>query len=241
MRMKLLVQREKKMKTNILLVFTMVGILAACSSTPTGVLDLKHIGEEEVLQTYGKADELKKALPFVVDSGTVVATGFVSLPGDGTRPEAGIKMAQMNARAELAKAVQLKIENFAQLSEEGVSADTTQLRGIATEVAKLTANDLRPRKTFYEKVRVISDSGVPRTEYRVWAEITCSEDQFKRHVMDAIRGQNGKASFSKEFAQTVDANWRQVLLGSEQNKDDSAEAEKSTGHKPASVEVQDSE
>jgi hypothetical protein len=195
-------------------------LTSACSSAPSSVIDLRHIGEEETIQTYGKDDGLKKAPPFIVDSGFVVSTGFVTIPADGNRPEAGVTMAQMQARAELAKAVETKIENFAQLASEGLATDGAQLRSIATETAKLTANDLRPRKTYYEKVKVISDSGVPRTEYRVWAEVVCDEAMFKRHVMDAIRGQTGKMVYSKAFQESVDSNWKSVVSSNSANDSD---------------------
>jgi|GEM_PF-5575748 len=228
------------MKSNILLMLTIAGTLAACSSTPTSVVDLKHIGEEEVIQTYGKDDSLKQAQPFLVESGMVVSTGFVSMNSDGNRPEAAIKMAQIHARAELAKSISVKIENFAQLADEGTSAESVQLRSIATETAKLTANELRPGKVYYEKVRVVSDSGVPRSEIRAWAQVEIPENSFRRHVMDAIRGQAGKTSFSKEFAATVDSNWKKIL-GSDQAKDATAKVEAPAEHKPASVTPQATE
>jgi hypothetical protein len=209
-------------------------LISGCSSTPASVVDLRHIGEEETIQTYGKDDGLKKAPPFIVDSGFVVSTGFVTIPADGNRPEAGVTMAQMQARAELAKAIETKVENFAQLSSEGLAADSAQLRSIATETTKLTANDLRPRKTYYEKVKVISDSGVPRTEYHIWAEVVCDEAMFKRHVMDAIRGQTGKTVYSKAFQESVDSNWKSVV-GSNTKNDSAAQPASSASRDTAST------
>lgn len=197
------------MKT-IILTLGMLGI-TACSSSSVKEPDLSHIGEEEVIQTYGKDDSLKGAQPFRVDGGNIVSTGFVSFSADGNRAEAGIKMAQMNARADMARAIENKIENFAQLAEEGVSIDNAQLRSITSEISKLTANDIRPRNVYYEKVRVISDAGTPRTEYRIWAEAIVSESAFKQHIARALRGETRKPTFSKAFQEAVDQNWKKVV------------------------------
>lgn len=221
------------MKT-IAMILCLLGI-SACSSTSTiKEPDLSKIGQENVIQTYGKDDSLKTAQPFSVDGGIIVSTGFVSFAADGNRPEAGIHMAQMRARADLTKAITLKIEHFAQLAEEGTSADSAQIRSITTEVSKLNANDIRPRKVYYEKIRIISDSGTPRTEYRIWAEATLSEFAFKEHIARALRGESGKPAFSKSFQEVVDKNFEKIVADKQLSTSETTKTDENVAFKQLS-------
>lgn len=191
-----------------------IGILflTACSSTPKNdgnTIDLSHIGQEEVLQKFGKDDSLKTADPFVVSGGMVRATSMVTIPGDH-RPEAGLKMAQAQATATLATTVEKKIETALQVASEDTSQSTVQMRDLIAQSSNLVANDFRPGRTYYEKVRVIGDNGVPHTEIRCWAETVAEEAVFKRHLIDSIRKHEGKASLSAEMSKAVDAQWSRI-------------------------------
>ena len=102
------------------ILFLPMVMLSACSSAPKNdgnTVDLSRIGQEEILQKYGKDDSLKSADPFVVKSGVVTATAMVTIPGDH-RPEAGIKMAQAQGTATLATTVERRIETALQVSSD---------------------------------------------------------------------------------------------------------------------------
>lgn len=191
--------------------------LAACSSAPKNdgnTIDLSRIGQEEVLQKYGKDDSLKSADPFVVKSGVVTATAMVTIPGDH-RPEAGIKMAQAQGTATLATTVERRIETALQVSSETTSSDAVQMRDLIAQSSNLVANEFKPGHTYYEKIRVIGDNGVPRTEYRIWAEMVSDEASFKRHIIDSMRKRDGKASMSAEMAKAVDKQWSRITGGND--------------------------
>lgn len=197
---------------NILFSLTFVCGLSACSSSPKNdgnTIDLSRIGQEEILQKYGKDDSLKSADPFVVSGGLVKATSLVTIPGDH-RPEAGVKMAQAQAVSTLATTVERRIESALQIASETTSADAVQMRDLIAQSSSLVANDFRPGHVYYERVRVIGDNGVPRTEYRIWAEMSSDEASFKRHIIDAMRKQEGKATLSSQMTKAVDSQWAKI-------------------------------
>lgn len=198
------------MKTKIALLSILL-FVSACSSTPKSLVDLSRVGEEDILQTYGKYDEIKKADQFKMEDRIVTATAMTTISADGGRPEAAVKIAQASARATIAKTIENKLESFLQVANENSSIDSQEMHELITEVSKLTANELKPGKTYYEKVRVYGDSGLPHTEYRAWAQMSMEEAQFKHQVVDSMRRQEGKLGLSEEFHKSVAKNWDKML------------------------------
>ncbi len=186
-------------------------LIAACSSAPKSGIDLEHVGKEEIIQTYGKDDSLKEAHSFKVDGGIVTATAMATISGDSGRQEAAIKSAQLRAKAVLAQSISEKLNSYNQFATEGTGYDASQLRELIEESSRLTANEFKLGHTYVERVKIISDSGIPRTELRAWAAVHLDETAYKRLVLDSIRRQQGKATFSEQFAKTVDRNWSKML------------------------------
>lgn len=202
------------MKNKIAL-FLMVAF-TGCSSTPQSVVDMRKIGEEEVLSSQGDKGLMDEE-PFKVESGLVTALAMVSSPADGYRQEALVTMAQARCRSTVAKVIQSKLENYLQLSQQNASFDSSDMREVITEVSKITANDWRPTgKPLIQKVKVFSDSGIPHTEYRVWAKLSVDEQSFKRQILSALREQEGKSAMSQDFAKSVSNHWDAVLNAPEQ-------------------------
>lgn len=185
-------------------------LFSACSSGPKNdgnTIDLSKIGHEDLLQKYGENDSLKEADPFVVSNGIVRATAMMTVPGDH-RQEACQKMAQVQATSILVSTVQRRIENTIQLATEDSSS--VQMRDLIAQSSNLVVNDFRPGKIYAEKVRVIGENGVPRSEFRCWAETVAKEAVFKRHLIESIRKQEGKHSMSAEMSKAVDAQWSRI-------------------------------
>ncbi len=218
----------------------LAGVLAiavGCSSAPKSVVDTDHIGQETVLQEHGDSS-LKNAEPFKIDGGYAVATSQSTLAADGTRLEAATKLAQMRSRAELAHTISVKLESYNQVASEDGSIGSQTMHEIIGTTSKLTAQEFVPGKIYYEKVKVISDSGVPRTEYRVWAEMKLNEAAYKRQVLSAIRDQDGKGpGFSQQFAKQVSDHFDR-MLSPETPVKQTAEAIGTDSRKPASIATQ---
>lgn len=214
------------MKTRIALLSILL-FANACSSVPKTSIDLSKIGEEEVLKTYGK-DDIKHSDQFKVENHLVVATGMSTISADNGRPEAAIKIAQASAKGIVAGTIESKLERFLQVASENSSQDSQEMRELISEVSKLTTNELKLGKTYYEKVKVYASNGIPSLEYRAWAEVSMTEEQMKRHIIDSIRKQSGRMGMSEEFHKSVSQNWDKML-----SKDDKPAEER----KPASVEI----
>lgn len=221
----------KKKYLMIVLGFIVTG--TGCSSAPKSIVDMSKVGEEEVIQTYGKHDELKKADQFKIEDHLVTATGMATIPADSGRPEAAVKLAQASAKSTLAKTIETKLESYLEIASENTSQDSQEMRELVTEVSKLTANELKPGKTYYEKVKTYGSNGVPSLEYRAWSQIEMSEDQFKRHLVDSIRRQEGKIGLSSEFHKSVSEHWNK-MLNSDESKPSEAQAKQTDDRKPAS-------
>ena len=142
---------------------------------------------------------------------------MVTIPGDH-RAEAGLKMAQAQATATLATTVERRIETALQIASETTSSDAVQMRDLIAQSSNLVANEFRPGKTYYEKVRVIGDNGVPRTEYHIWATMVSDEASFKRHIIDSMRKRDGKASLSSQMSASVDKQWARITGNADETR-----------------------
>lgn len=223
------------MKTKIIIVGMLSLAIVGCSSGTKSVVQVDRIGEEEVLQTYGKHDDLKEAPQFVVDGRTVRAIAMSTINGDSGRPESAIKIAQASARSLVAKTVENKLESHFSAGMEGTSLDATEVRELITESVKMVATDWRIGPTYYERVKIYGDSGVPRTEIRAWAQIELEEQVFKKHVIDSLRRQEGRMGVSAEFHKSVSDHWQKLISG-DTPKNAEAQSKPVGERKPASVE-----
>lgn len=153
-----------------------------------------------------RPDWLKESEPFRIEKGAVISTGMATMPATD-RVEAAYRIAQNNAKAAIAAAIQQKLEFIFQNAEEGTSVSTTQARYIGAEASSLVTNSIRTGKNYWEKVASTQDSGERTTQYKVFSTVTMSEDEFKRAIFEAIRKAQGKGGVSKDFAKKVDAHW----------------------------------
>lgn len=215
-----------------------VGIALVGCSTPKPKVGVENAGREVIVATLNDESEpswVKKASErtFYVDDDQVISIGSTTLPGD-SRTDAGFKIAEANARANIGKIITNRMESFTHIAEEGVDMSGIQLRSITAEATKLTASGMKPARRFYSKVAVTGDDGVPRTEYRFWAEITMSEEDYKKAIVQASKQIEKKNGLSQAFSTQVERHFEHFTeTGSadqgvhDQRKPASAEAEKS--------------
>lgn len=153
-----------------------------------------------------RPDWVKESEPFRFEKGTVVSTGMTTIPASD-RVEAAFRIAQNNAKAAIAGAIEQKLEFIFQNAEEGTSINATQARYIGAEASNLVTSTIRPGKNYWEKVATTQDLGERITQYKVFCTVTMPEEDFKRAIFDAIKKSQGKAGLSKDFAKKVDAHW----------------------------------
>jgi hypothetical protein len=153
-----------------------------------------------------RPDWLTESKPFMIESGTVVSLGQTEIPSDH-RIDAAYRIAQNNADAAIAGAIEKRLEFIFQNAEEGTGFDARQARYIGAQVSRLVTSSMSPGKRYWEKVAYSTDSGRRLTKYRVFTTVEMPEDDFKRAILDALRRAEGKAGLSADFADKVNQQW----------------------------------
>lgn len=196
---------------NRLLVLGLMGLaISGCSSKS----DVRNSETEEdaIVSRIDNLDERPKYInesePFRILDGQVISTGMTTIPGSD-RVDAAFRIAQNNAKAAIAGAIEQRLEFIFQNAEEGTSFGTTQARYIGAEASKLVTSAIRPHRNYWEKVATTTDSGERITQYKIFSTVTMPEADFKRAVLNAIRNAQGKGNISEAFAKKVDAHWDQ--------------------------------
>lgn len=169
-----------------------------------------------------RPDWLHESEPFVVDSDRVVSLGATEIPSDH-RVDAAYRIAENNAQASIAGAIEKKLEFIFQNAEEGTAVDQTQARFIGAEATRLMTSSMRPGRHYWEKVAFTTDSGRRLTKFRVFATVEMPQDDFKRAILDAARRASGRAGLSTEFAQKVNEQWDRFTAPTPQPAGDAAE------------------
>lgn len=202
------------MNKKILLAVIAISSMVACSSTPK-----QATAENTADVVVSRIDDLSKrpewvreSEAFKVKDGTVYSLGATTIPGDH-RVEAAYRVAENNAKAAIAGAIEQRLEFVFQNAEEGTTMDTTQARYIGAEASNLVASSIRPGQRYWEKVATTKDSGERVTQYKVFTLVSMPEADFKQSIMDAIRKKQGKGGLSADFAKKVDKQWDRFVDG----------------------------
>lgn len=149
---------------------------------------------------------LKESEPMRFEGGNVISLGSTTIPAED-RIDAAYRIAENNAKAGIASAIEQRLEFIFQNAEEGTQVGAEQARYIGAEASSLVTSSVRPFKRYWEKVASTQDSGARVTTYRVFAAVTMPEADFKKAIMRAIRKAEGKKGISKDFSKKVDKHW----------------------------------
>lgn len=157
-----------------------------------------------------RPDWIKESEPFRIESGNVFSLGQTQIPADH-RVEAAYRIAENNAKAAIASAIEQKLEFIFQGAEEGTSIDATQARYIGSEASKITTQSLRLQSRYWEKVASTLDNGQRVTRYVVFALVSMPEKDFKKAMLDAAARAQGKEGISSDFREKIDKHWDQFV------------------------------
>ena len=195
-------------------ILTIVGLLSlvACTTTPKSPESQPDSVISRIDDLDARPDWLKESEPFKIANGQVVSLGSTTIPGDH-RVEAGYRIAENNAKANIASAIENRLEFIFQSAEEGTSLDATQARYIGAEASKIVTSSIRQDKRYYEKVATTHDNGQRVTQYKIFTTVTMPEVDFKRAILDAARKAQGKGGLSADFAKKVDDHWQSFVNG----------------------------
>lgn len=151
---------------------------------------------------------LKESEPFRFESGKVLSLGSTTIMGD-QRVEAALRIAENNAKAGIAKAIEQKLEFIFQNAEEGAVMGADQARYIGAEASSLITSSIHSDKRYWEKVATTKDSGERITVYKTFALVSMPEAEFKKAILNATKKAEGKVGLSKNFSEKVDKHWDQ--------------------------------
>jgi hypothetical protein len=184
--------------------------LAGCSSTTRSPENQSDQVVSRIDNLSSRPDWLRESEPFKIQNSQVVSLGKTTIPGDN-RVEAAYRIAENNAKAAIASAIEQRLDFVFQNAEEGASVDANQTRYIGAEASKLTTSSLRLQNRYWEKVSTVQDNGQRVTQYTVFSTVVIPENDFKQAILEAIRKQQGKGGLSQDFSKKVEAHWEQFV------------------------------
>lgn len=193
--------------TNFIACMIATATFLGCSSVPKSPPEAqpdKVVSRIDDLSS--RPDWLKESQPFIIADGNVYSMGSTTLPGD-QRVEAAFRVAENNAKAGIATAIEQKLEFIFQNAEEGAEMGADQARYIGAEASSLITSSIRSDKRYWERVATTQDSGERVTRFKVFSMVSMPEADFKKAILNATRKAEGKKGLSKGFAEKVDKHW----------------------------------
>jgi hypothetical protein len=192
------------------LFFLVLSVIAGAGCAGNSVRGAPELEPDEVIARIDELDSrpdwLIESKPFHIEDEQVISLGQTEIPADH-RLDAAYRIAQNNAEAAVAGAIERKLEFIFQNAEEGTAMDATRTRFIGAEISRLVASSIRPGRRYWERVAYSTDAGRRLTKYRVYATVQMPEADFRQAIVDALRRNSGRLGLSAEFAEKVDRQW----------------------------------
>ncbi len=183
-------------------------MIAGCSSSPKSDQSIKVIGRIDGLNE--RPSWVTESEPFKIESGKVLVLGKHTI-SSGQNHEQSFRAADLNAKSQIAQAIEQRIQVAFQNAEEGMdNASQARFTGmIATDV--LTTSAMRSSKRYWEKYVPYGASDSRDEKIDSFVLIEMPEADFKRSVLNAMRKQEGKGSISTDFSKKVDQQWNTIM------------------------------
>lgn len=188
--------------------FIATAMLVGCAGT-----GVKGYKKNEVLETLNGQDKpswANEGQPFQISDDKVQAVGVTYIRGD-ERPEAGSRISAHNAKAQIARSIETRLESIFQQAEEGNSFDSTQAKYIGSEVTKLTTNSVREESMYWERFAQSEEDGSRVIRYRIYSLVTMPKADFERAIREAIAGASKRGKLSKSFQEKVDRHFDHLI------------------------------
>ena len=188
-----------------------IGTLISGCSSPT----MKGYEKDETLSTLNDSsqpDWADESHPFVFRAGKAYSLGVTTLRGD-ERPEAGERISENNARANISKTIEDRMEFIFQNAEENASLDSTQAHYIGSEVSSLTSHSIKLEGNWYKRFAQSQDDGSRRIFYKIYSLVSIPEDDLKRAINDSISGKVAQHKLSDDFQAKVNSQWDRFVEG----------------------------
>lgn len=195
-------------------ILSFLSLFASCSS----VKDTHYILDEEAAKDkiIDRSDELNKRPEWVSESesytlnaGNIFSLGMTTIKGD-QQIDAAYRIAENNAKAVFAKAIEQKLEFFLQSAKEGMEIGSDVNRYISTEVSKLSTSGIIVSNKYWEKFITTDGQGLRVSRYRVFVRVMISENILKDQVYKALNKSSGVAQ-TVEFKKSLDKKWDELF------------------------------
>ena len=195
-----------KKTARIFYVLAAILTLSACASN---ALKDEILARSDDLQARPQWASEEKT--FTIEKGEVYIMGRHEMPVAGKRLTTGYRIAENNAKAGFAGAIEQRLNFVFQNAEEGDEIGAEQTRFIGSEASKLVASAIRPANRYWEKVAVVTNAqGDREVMYRIFVRVSMPEADFKKAIQDAIKRNAGKKGISEDFAKTVEKHWSEM-------------------------------
>ncbi len=203
----------KKLLLVSLIPIWLVGTLA-CGGSSYRVGGVKYkVKESEVIETsYGKKKYAKHFYkkPHVKKDGNIYVLGAVDVPGDSS-PTRCQTAADLQARVELSKELNTRLENQLQYAAEGFSIDASSLKQISSESTKIEfLQGVFIDNRFWEKV-LVQNGPDAYVKYTCYSRAAMPIDKFQQKAQSLLDEHEKKGQFTAEFAKAVNDQWNQFF------------------------------
>jgi|GEM_PF-2992391 len=170
---------------------------------------------DETLSTMNdesKPDWANEGKPFFVKNSMVYSVGVASIRGD-ERPEAGVRIASSNARANVARAISTRAEYILQVAEEGTAYDGNVAKYIGSEISRITTNQQRDEATWWVRYAQSDENGDRKIRYKIYSLIAMPEDDFKKAMNRTMGDAVAQKKLSPTFQSQVNRQWDRFIEG----------------------------
>lgn len=185
-------------------------LVVGCSSTPR--LNDKEIEKDQVLSTLNDTSQpswANEGKPFYTDGQNAYSVGVTTMYGN-ERPEAGMRVAENNSRANFAKTISDKMAFFFQNAEENGSIEGTQAKYIGSETSELTTHSLKLEAYWYKRYVSTQEDG-RHIYYKIYALTSMPTAEIKSAMDAAISGRANEHKISDDFKAKADAQFGKML------------------------------
>lgn len=143
------------------------------------------------------------------DGGLVYSLGTATIQGD-QNIDAGFRIAEINAKANISKSIDQKMDFIFQHAEEGLEINNSIVRTLSAEASRLTTSGVIISNKYWEKIVTYDSLRNPKMFYKLYVRVSLKESQFENAIEKAIKGENKQVKLSKEFAEKVEKQLKEI-------------------------------
>lgn len=204
------------MKSLTLLIGVVLALVGCSSPTKSTTPDY---AKDEVLSTLNDKPQPEwadESTPFKIERGTVYSVGVAYIRGD-ERPDAGARVSEHAARAQIAKAVETRLSSLFQSGEENFSYDSQVAKYIGGEVSNITSSSMRNAGHWWVRYATSEEDGSRRIRIKLYTLVTMPESDFKIALQKAATKGIAERKVSPSFQKQLDSHWEKFIEGEGRN------------------------